>query len=77
MNHKDPVCGMVISSEKSEFTSSWKNHTFYFCTEHCRMEFEKTPEAFPIRSSFFLKRWWDRYLKRLNKVTDGKPQCCD
>ncbi len=20
--------------------------------------------------------WWNTYLKRLNKVTGGKPQCC-
>ncbi len=26
--------------------------------------------------SGFFKRAWNRYLKRLNKVTDGKPQCC-
>ena len=25
---------------------------------------------------FFLKAWWKKYLNRLNKVTDGKPQCC-
>ncbi len=24
----------------------------------------------------FFKRTWNRYLERLNKVTDGKPQCC-
>ncbi len=24
----------------------------------------------------FFKRVWQRYLKRLNKVTKGKPQCC-
>jgi hypothetical protein len=28
------------------------------------------------KKDFFLKSWWNRYLKRLNKVTDGKPQCC-
>jgi hypothetical protein len=28
------------------------------------------------KKNFFLKRWWDSYLGRLNKVTKGKPQCC-
>ena len=28
------------------------------------------------KKSFFLKKWWDRYLKRLNKLTKGKAQKC-
>lgn len=28
------------------------------------------------KKSFFLKKWWDSYLKRLNKVTKGKSQKC-
>jgi hypothetical protein len=24
----------------------------------------------------FIKKWWDKYVKRLNKITNGKPQCC-
>ena len=29
------------------------------------------------KSAFFIKRWWDNYLARLNKITKGKPQCCE
>lgn len=76
-NHKDPVCGMGVSSESNNINSVWNNDTYYFCGEYCREEFEKTPEAYLKKSSFFLKRWWDNYLKRLNKITSGKPQCCD
>ncbi|MCP3940214.1 MAG: YHS domain-containing protein [Desulfobacteraceae bacterium] len=77
-NHKDPVCGMDLSSENNEFTFDWNNHTYNFCSEHCRNEFEKSPETYLKKSSFFLKRWWDNYLKRLNKATKGKkPKCCD
>ena len=74
--HKDPVCGMDVSSQNNEITAAWNNETYYFCAEHCRKEFEKSPEAYRKKSSFFLKRWWNNYLKRLNKVTNGKPKCC-
>lgn len=75
--HKDPVCGMDVASGNSEITASWNNETYYFCADHCRDEFEKKPEVYLKKSSFFLKRWWDNYLKRLNKSTDGKPpNCC-
>lgn len=73
---KDPVCGMDISSDNNKIIATFKNQTYYFCAEHCREEFEKSPGAYQKQSSFFLKRWWDNYLKRLNKVTNGKSQCC-
>ncbi len=76
-SHKDPVCGMDASSENNKIMVNWNNHTYYFCAEHCRDEFKKSPEAYLKKNSFFLKRWWNNYLKRLNKVTNGKPQCCD
>ena len=76
-NHKDPVCGMDVSSENNSITAIWNNQTYYFCAQNCRKAFEKSPEAYQKESSFFLKRWWNNYLKRLNKVTNGKPQCCD
>ncbi len=28
------------------------------------------------RQKSFIQRVWEKYIKRLNKVTDGKPQCC-
>ncbi|MBC8440908.1 MAG: YHS domain-containing protein [Deltaproteobacteria bacterium] len=76
-NHKDPVCGMDVSSENNSITAIWNNQTYYFCAQNCRKIFEKSPEAYQKESSFFLRRWWNNYLKRLNKVTNGKPQCCD
>ncbi|WP_299976755.1 YHS domain-containing protein [Desulfobacula sp.] len=75
-NHKDPVCGMDVSSENNAITATWNNEIYYFCAEHCRKEFEKSPEAYKKKNSFFLTRWWNNYLKRLNKVTNGKPKCC-
>lgn len=40
------------------------------------LDMEKTNGVYTKRTSFFLKRWWNSYLARLNKITDGKPQCC-
>ena len=76
-NHKDPVCGMDVFSENDSITATWKDQTYYFCAQDCREVFIKSPEAFQEESSFFLRRWWNNYLRRLNKVTNGKPQCCD
>lgn len=28
------------------------------------------------KKSFFLKQLWNNYIKRLNKLTNGKQQCC-
>ncbi len=33
-------------------------------------------ETGEIKKASFFQRVWQRYLKRLNKVTKGKPQCC-
>ncbi len=37
---------------------------------------KKTDIVVEKKKSFFLKNWWNKYIKRLNKVTNGKPQCC-
>ena len=75
--HKDPVCGMDVSSGNDAITYSFNNHKYYFCAPNCRDAFEKSPEAYQKENISFLRRWWNNYLKRLNKVTNGKPQCCD
>ena len=28
------------------------------------------------KNNTFIKKLWDNYIKRLNKITNGKPQCC-
>ena len=76
-NHKDPVCGMDVASEKDSIKAIWKDQEYYFCAQDCREVFIKSPETYQKKNIFFLRRWWNNYLKRLNKVTNGKPQCCD
>lgn len=73
---KDVVCGMDVSSENARYSFELNDATYYFCASSCREKFEKSPGTYLKKSSFFLKRWWDDYLVRLNKITDGKPRCC-
>ena len=43
---KDPVCGMNVDEKKSQFTSEHMGKTFYFCSSHCQMNFDKNPGNF-------------------------------
>lgn len=33
---KDPVCGMSIDKNKTQFSSVDKGETFYFCSQNCK-----------------------------------------
>jgi YHS domain-containing protein len=39
---KDPVCGMEVDEQKTKFTSTYKNRTYYFCSEACKSKFDNT-----------------------------------
>lgn len=28
------------------------------------------------KETSYIKTIWDKYVQRLNKITNGKPQCC-
>ncbi|MCF6157373.1 MAG: alpha-glucan family phosphorylase [wastewater metagenome] len=40
---KDPVCGMIA---REELQYEYKGQLFYFCSEFCRNEFQKSPENY-------------------------------
>lgn len=42
----DPVCKMTIEDKDAVATSSYKGTTYYFCTEQCKEDFDKDPQAF-------------------------------
>jgi Cu+-exporting ATPase len=42
----DPVCGMTIEEKDAVGTSTYKGTTYYFCSEVCKENFDKDPEAF-------------------------------
>jgi YHS domain-containing protein/positive regulator of sigma E activity len=42
---KDPVCGMDVSQE-STLKTECKGKTYYFCSESCKVSFEKNPDEY-------------------------------
>ena len=51
---KDPVCGMDVSPSKAEKTarrSDFQGKTYYFCSDECKAQFDKSPAAFMEKPS--------------------------
>ena len=42
----DPVCKMMIDSEKAAATSEYKGQTIYFCAHGCKAKFDQNPEKY-------------------------------
>jgi len=43
-NHHDPVCGMEATNDF--FRSEYKEKIYYFCSEHCKKQFDANPDNF-------------------------------
>jgi len=46
---KDPVCGMAVDKDKAEAAgrkSEYQKKTYYFCSDHCKKEFDKDPAKY-------------------------------
>ena len=43
----DPVCKMMIDSEKAAATSEHKGQTIYFCAKGCKAKFDEGPGEVP------------------------------
>ena len=41
---KDPVCGMEIDDTTASRTSTYEDHTYYFCSDACKSRFDKEPD---------------------------------
>jgi hypothetical protein len=41
-----------------------------------RKNIERKKQVEKKKTGSFIIKWWDKYIKRLNKITNGKPQCC-
>jgi YHS domain-containing protein len=39
----DPVCGMTVDPDKTDYTSDHDGDTYYFCSEGCKESFDKDP----------------------------------
>ncbi len=42
----DPVCGMEVEKETAAGSSTYQGETYYFCSLHCKEEFDKNPEKY-------------------------------
>ena len=40
---KDPICGMMVEVKTAKFKSMYKNTAYYFCSEHCKKQFDESP----------------------------------
>ena len=47
-NHplRDPVCGMLASEG---IAVVYKGQNYAFCSDHCKQQFEKDPEAYIVK----------------------------
>ena len=79
----DPVCGMKVDPNKTDFKASYQGDDYYFCAEACRREFVKNPQRYqepkPVNPRE-PKTWWGRYLERVAKANEelfgGSSRCC-
>jgi Ala-tRNA(Pro) deacylase len=42
----DPVCGRRLEPEHAWGRSEHEEDTYYFCSQHCKMEFDDNPQAY-------------------------------
>jgi len=43
---KDPVCGMDVDEKKTAGTVVYRDKSYYFCSNSCKVWFEKEPEKY-------------------------------
>lgn len=46
MDVTDPVCGMNIEHNKAAASSEYQGKTYFFCSDSCKLKFDKQPAAF-------------------------------
>ena len=42
----DPVCFAFVDEEKARFKSTFRDTDYYFCTNHCRKQFDEDPKKY-------------------------------
>lgn len=43
---RDPVCGMKVNLDKTEFKSTYQGKTYSFCSQQCKDTFDKNPQEY-------------------------------
>jgi YHS domain-containing protein len=42
----DPVCGMTVNTDTTQYTSEYEGQTYYFCAPGCKRAFEVEPQRY-------------------------------
>lgn len=45
----DPVCKMQVDEKTAAGKSEYHGEVYYFCSEQCKQDFERNPEAYVKR----------------------------
>lgn len=45
---KDPVCGMMVNTEKARYKWEYQRRWFFFCCAGCQQKFEREPEKYAL-----------------------------
>lgn len=43
---KDPVCKMEVHEKTAAAISTYRGHTYHFCSEGCKEKFDRDPEKY-------------------------------
>ena len=46
---KDPVCGMSLDKNKTQFSSKVNEEVYFFCSENCQQQFNATPQKYTTK----------------------------
>lgn len=53
----DPVCGMYVNEADSKLTAERSGRKYYFCSENCKLQFEKPEKEMQILKTALLVSW--------------------
>lgn len=43
---KDLICGMTVDSKNAQCQSTYLDKQYYFCSEHCKKQFDENPKQY-------------------------------
>lgn len=43
---KDPVCGMKVNLEQTQYKSTYQGKIYGFCSDECKKTFDQNPEQY-------------------------------
>jgi YHS domain-containing protein len=44
----DPVCGMKVDPQQTEFSHDYQGQPYYFCSQSCLEKFKQNPDAYRV-----------------------------